>query len=245
MIPQEPNITKPYLWHSDLHSDSIYVDPDDLGKLTSIIDWQSCHAPSLFNNNPHPVFLKLDGFEPENLDLAPSSKLSGLSTENRSAAVGEYAVQDVFIEWRTLVHAKTPALYQAVKYCKTAAHKLINLSNRMYEYGEAHFQSLLVDLKDTCGDLPTVTSDAPFPFSFSEEDIERIKQNADAAMAGADLATAAKKGLGDLWPEKVSVKHEQHDECKAALGNVKGFMLEQLAETDEQREECERHWPFD
>lgn len=245
LIPQAPNIAQPYLWHKDLHGENIYVDPDDPGKLTGIIDWQSCHVSPLFNHNPDPAFLNWDGLEPGILEPAPSAKLSGISHEDRSAAVREYADQNVFIKWRKLMHAENPALYQAVKYRKTAAYELMHLSNRMYEYGEAHFQSLLVDLKDTWRDLPTVASDTPFPFTFSDEDIERTQRNADDAVAGADLATAARKNLGVLWPGKGFVEHERYDECKAALDNVKDLILEQLAETDKEREEYERHWPFD
>jgi hypothetical protein len=155
------------------------------------------------------------------------------------------SVQNVFIGWRKLMHAKNSTLYQAVDFRKTAACGLIHLSNRMYEYGEAHLQSLLGDLKDTWGDLSAVTSDSPFPYSFSKEEIGRIKLDGDAAVAGADLATAAKKNLGGLSPEKGFVEHERYDECKAALDNIKGLILEELAETDEEREEYQPHWPFD
>lgn len=75
-----------------------------------------------------------------------------------------------------------PELYQAVKFRKTTAHGLMFLAHRMFEYGEAHFQSLLVDLKDTWGELPAVASDGVlFPFNFSEADIERVEQDGDDA----------------------------------------------------------------
>ncbi|CAI7652698.1 unnamed protein product [Penicillium palitans] len=71
----------------------------------------------------------------------------------------------------------------------------------MFEYGEAHFLSLLVDLKDTWADFPGVTSDTPLPFDFSEMDIEHIKLDSQ------------------IW--------------------------EQLAETDEEKAEYQRYWPFE
>lgn len=81
------------------------------------------------------------------------------------------------------MHAKNPDLYRAVEFRKTAAYGLIFLAHRTFEYGEAHFQSLLVDLKDTWADLPAVNSDIPFPFDFSGEDFERIKLDSDGAVA--------------------------------------------------------------
>ncbi|OAA69651.1 hypothetical protein ISF_02921 [Cordyceps fumosorosea ARSEF 2679] len=199
----------------------------------------------LFNHNPDPAFLDWDGLEPETVDLAPRPKLTGLSPEERSAAVHEYAIQNVFIGWRKLMRAKNPDLYKVVEFRRTAAYGLLFLAHRMFEYGEAHFQSLLVDLKDTWTDLPAVTSDTPFPFDFSEADIERIKMDSDGAVAGTELAAEIKGKMGDLWPDKGFIEHERYDDCKAALDEVKALILEQLAETNKERAKYERYWPFE
>ncbi|KMU89845.1 hypothetical protein CIHG_07528 [Coccidioides immitis H538.4] len=232
LIPKDTAITRPCLWHNDLHDDNVFVDPHNPEKITGIIDWQSS-------------FLDWDGLEPETLDLAPRPNLSGLSPEEQSAAVHEYTIQNVFIGWRKLMHAKNPDLYKVVEFRRTAAYGLIFLAHRMFEYGEAHFQSLLVDLKDTWTDLPAITSDTPFPFDFSEADFERIKLDSDGAVAGTELVAEVKERMGDLWPDKGFIEQERYDECKAALHKVKGLILEQLAETDEEKAEYERCWPFD
>lgn len=245
LIPKDTAITNPRLWHNDLHDENIFVDPHNPEEITCIIDWQSCHISPLINHNPDPAILDWDGLEPETLDLAPRPNLSGLSAEERAAAVREYTVQNLFIGWRKLMHAKNPDLYRVVEFRKTAAHGLIFLAHRMFEYGEAHFQSLLLDLKDTWPDLPAVTPDVPFPFDFSEADIERIKLDSDGAVAGTELVACVKERMGDLWPDKGFIEHERYDDCKAALDNVKNQILEQLAETDEERAEYERYWPFE
>ncbi|CAP91172.1 Pc13g01030 [Penicillium rubens Wisconsin 54-1255] len=245
LIPKDTAITRSCLWHNDLHDDNVFVDPDNPAKITGIIDWQSCHISPLFNHNPDPAFLSWDGLEPETLDLAPQPKLSGLSPEERSAAVHEYTLQNVFIGWRKLMHAKNPDLYRVVEFRRTAAYGLIFLAHRMFEYGEAHFQSLLVDLKDTWTDLPAISSDTPFPFDFSEADFERIKLDSNGAVAGTDLVAEVKERMGDLWPDKGFIEHERYDDCKAALHEVKGLILEQLAENDQEKAEYERFWPFE
>ncbi|KAJ5477675.1 phosphotransferase enzyme family protein [Penicillium desertorum] len=219
--------------------------PHNSEKITGIIDWQSCHISPLFNHNPDPAFLYWDGLEPETLDLPERLTLSGLSTEERSAAMCEYIVQNVFIGWRKLMHAKNPDLYRVVEFRKTPAYWLIFLAHRMFEYGEAHFLSLLVDLKDTWADLPGVTRDTPFPFDFSEEDLERIRLDSDDAIAGTELASGIKEKMGDLWPDKGFIEYERYDDCKAALDELKGQMLDQLAETDEDKAEYQRHWPIE
>jgi hypothetical protein len=247
LIPKD-TITNPCLWHNDLHDDNIFVDPHNPEKITGIIDWQSCNIAPLFNHSPDPAFLDWDnGLEPETLDLAPKPKLSQLSSpEEKSAALREYTVQNVFIAWRKLMHAKNPDLYRVVEFRKTAAYGLIFLAHRMFEYGEAHFQSLLVDLKDTWADLPAVkTDDIPFPFDFSEADFERIKMDSDGAVAGTELVAEVKETMGDLWPDKGFIEHERYDDCKAALHQVKDQILEQLADTDEEKGEYQQYWPFE
>lgn len=143
------------------------------------------------------------------------------------------------------MHAKNPDLYRVVEFRKTAAYGLIFLAHRMFEYGEAHFQSLLVDLKDTWADLPAVNSDVPLPFGFSEADLERIKLDSDGAVAGTKLIAEVKDLMGDLWPDKAFIEHERYDDCKAALQEVRDQILEQLAETDEERAEYKHYWPFE
>lgn len=245
LIPEENAIINPRLWHDDLHDDNIFVDPDSPETITGIIDWQSCHISPLFNHNPDPAFLDWDGLEPETLDLVPMPKLSELSPEERATAMHEYTVQNVFIGWRKLMYAKNPDLYRVIEFRKTPAYGLIFLAHRMFEYGEAHFQSLLVDLKDSWEALPAVTRDVPFPFDFSKADIERIKLDSDGAVAGTNLLAEVRESLGDLWPDKGFIEHERYDDCKAALEKVKCQILERLAETDEEKAEYRRYWPFD
>ena len=243
-------ITNPYLWHNDLHDENIYVNPHDPGEITDIIHWQACHISPLFNHSPIPAFIAWEdshGPELETLDLAPRPKLSGLSQEEISKAVHEYTIQNVFIGWQKLMHSKNPDMYQVVKFQKSTLYGLIFLAHRIFEYGEAHFQSLLVEMKDTwAAELPTVTSnDVPFPFEFSEADIERIGQDSDGAVAGIELLMEIKETMGDLWPDKGLIEHERYDECKSALNEIKTQAVEQLAETDEEKAEYERQWPFD
>ncbi|KAL3484151.1 hypothetical protein BJX62DRAFT_244210 [Aspergillus germanicus] len=232
IIPTDPAITRPSLWHNDLHDDNIFIDLNNTETITGIIDWQSCHVSPLFNHNVDPAFIDWDGLEPEILDLAPWPNLSGLSPEESSAAIQDYTIQNMFIGWlfigwRKPMHAKNHDLYRVVGFRKTAAYGLIFLAHRIFEYGEAHFQSLVADLEDTWKDLPAIASVRLFPFHFSEAEYERIKEDSDCAVAGTELVVEAKERLGNLWPDKGFIEHERYNECKAALDKIKGLILEQ------------------
>ncbi|CAG7974970.1 unnamed protein product [Penicillium nalgiovense] len=131
LIPKDTSATSPCFWHDDLHGDNIFVDPHNPERTTGNIDWRSCHISPLFNHSPDPAFLDWDGLEPETLDLPERPTLSKLSTEERSAAMREYLVQNVFIGWRKLMHGKNPDLYQLVGFPKTPAYGLIFLAHRI------------------------------------------------------------------------------------------------------------------
>ena len=84
-----------------------------------------------------------------------------------------------------------------------------------------------------------------FEFEFLETDIECIGQDSDGAVAGVELLMEMRETMGDLWPDKGLIEHERYDECKSALNEMKTRAVEQLAETDEEKVEYERHGPFD
>lgn len=245
LLPKDPAISAPRLWHNDLHDDNIFIDPKDPENITAIVDWQSCHLSPLFNHNPDPGFLGWDGLEPETLDLVPKPDLSGLSPEERAAALHSYSTTNVFIGWRMLMQKKNPDLYRAVEFRNTPALGLIFLAHRMFEYGEAIFLTILVDLQHSWAELPAVQPGTPFPFKFSEADVERIKSDGEGAVAGTEVISTAREEMGDLWPDKGLIEHERYDECRAALKEIKKQLLDQLAKSEEEREAYERHWPFE
>ncbi|KAJ5896137.1 uncharacterized protein N7473_005536 [Penicillium subrubescens] len=148
--------------------------PHNPGKITGIIYWQSCHISPLFNHNPDPALLDLNGLEPETLDLVPRPKLSG----------------------------NCPGFHRKNATC--------------------HSHSI-----------------------FSEEELKGIKQDNDGAGAGTELVGEVKERMGDLWPDKGFIEHERYEDCKDALQEVKDMILEQLAETVEEKAEFERYWPFE
>jgi hypothetical protein len=62
-------LTKPALWHPDLHADNIFVDPNEPTEIVSIIDWQAVNISPLFLQVRHPSLVKFEGpitqgFEP-------------------------------------------------------------------------------------------------------------------------------------------------------------------------------------
>ena len=115
---------------------------------------------------------------------------------------------------------------QAVKCQKMPAYRWLFLVHCMFEYSEAHFQLLLLNLNYLWTGLLAITCNVPFPFKFSEADVKRIKLDSDSAVPGTELLVEVKETLGDLWPDKGFIEHEQSDDRKAALHEVKSQILE-------------------
>ncbi|KAF1918902.1 kinase-like domain-containing protein [Ampelomyces quisqualis] len=58
LLPKETDLLAPVLWHRDLHPGNLFVHD---GKISSVIDWQSCWAGPLILRARAPQFLQYNG----------------------------------------------------------------------------------------------------------------------------------------------------------------------------------------
>jgi hypothetical protein len=70
-------------------------------------------------------------------------------------------------------------------------------------------------------------------------------QYMEAAQAGKDVVGRIQQTLGDLFPEQGVVRHDQYDEAKRALGQIKDKVINEFARSEEDRIAWRRAWPFD
>jgi hypothetical protein len=61
LLPTDESIKRSYLWHSDLHAENIYVDPNDPVHITGVINWQSTDILPLFDHSLQLPVLEYDG----------------------------------------------------------------------------------------------------------------------------------------------------------------------------------------
>lgn len=55
IIPEDPELVSPRLWHPDFHAGNIYV--DDQARISSIIDWQGAWTTPVFIGANPPLLL--------------------------------------------------------------------------------------------------------------------------------------------------------------------------------------------
>ena len=58
LLPGDPVVVAPYIWHTDLHAGNIYVDK---GKASSVVDWEGIWAAPLILRARHPRLVDYDG----------------------------------------------------------------------------------------------------------------------------------------------------------------------------------------
>ena len=248
LIPTDATITAGHLWHNDMHDENIFVDPDDVTKITAIIDWQSVDIAPLFDHHPDPAFLAYQTLEHEEAEMPTRPDLTGLSPEESRRISDEYQAKVLFVIWRDLVKRRNPVLQRSISFRNSVVYGLIFTMSRMFEYGEAHFWNLMLELRDSWSTLSAIEESnipIPFPLDFSKEQAEQIQEDYASATNGMRVMEEIRTGMGDMWSEKGVVDPERYEEAMEVLRDYKGALLHNMVQTEEDRAKFDRYWPFD
>ena len=248
LIPSDATITAGHLWHNDLHDENILVDPDDVTKITSIIDWRSVDIAPLSDHHPDPAFLAYQTLELEQAEMPNRPDLTGLSPEESRRITDEYQAKVLFVIWRDLVKRRNPVLQRSISFRNSVAYGLIFTISRIFEYGEAHFWNLLLELRDSWSTLSAVEKSStpiPFPLNLSEEQVEQIQEDYASATNGMRVMEEIKMGMGDMWSEKGVVDPESYQKAIEVLMDYKKALLHNMVQTEKELAEFDRYWPFD
>ncbi|PGH29552.1 hypothetical protein GX50_07694 [[Emmonsia] crescens] len=246
LLPEDPSLTTSHLWHNDLHHENIFVNPDSL-QILGIIDWQSIQIAPLTDHCLDASFLDYEGPDiGTNLERPKlPAEIKSLNGEEKAIALKQYIDKAVMIAWRSLIRDKNPAQHRAIEFQRSASGNLLHLSRRIFELGEAHFRALLLDLRDERANAGP-TSAPRFPFQFSDADVAAMEADVERAELGVRLIKSMEQRLGHLWPDKGIVEHENYDEAKSALRDVKAeFIDKHKAHSGWDTAVFERLWPFD
>lgn len=173
--------------------------------------------------------------------------IKSLQGKEKTAAVNEFLDKAVMIAWRSLVQSKNPEQYRMIKFQQSPSGSLLHLSRRIFELGEAHFCTLLLDLQDEWSENSRSNSSAlRFPLKFSEPETIEIGADMRRADLGIKLMKDIERDLGDLWPEKGVVEHENYEKVKALLKERKeGLIAQYCIHPGWDTSVFEQFWPFD
>ncbi|KAF4963036.1 hypothetical protein F66182_18147 [Fusarium sp. NRRL 66182] len=124
---------------------------------------------------------------------------------------------------------------------------MLLLAQNLFVDGEALYRSYVVDLQKEWESLPEIQArgNPPYPFQFSSDELDVINRDAANAIRGMNLMNDLKTELGDLWPEKGVVRHDQYKDVKKALASAKQRFIGTMDHLDGDRKIRESLWPFD
>ncbi|KAF1832662.1 hypothetical protein BDW02DRAFT_570855 [Decorospora gaudefroyi] len=166
ILPTNTNLSKPTLWHSDLHTDNIFVDPREPTKILTIIDWQAINISPLFLQARHRSLLHFEGPIPQG--LAPISLPDDFDTMTADAqhrAKHLRAAQSLYKLYDILMLQQCPLVARALKFRDTLPAQITGLAGSVFSDGETVLLGMLIRLQDewaTC-----VGSGVPCPLSFT------------------------------------------------------------------------------
>lgn len=248
LLPSDETICKPYLGHTDLHVENIYVDPDTPTRVTGIIDWQSTEIAPLFSLARQPYFLDHGGSSPRGLErpqLPPDFKT--MDEKKQQQVKAAYLNKSLEALYRALVHKQEPRLFRAMQFRETLPFDIMLLAQNLMVDGEATFLSQMVALEKSWNTLPKVSSsnmDNTFPCHFSDERRAGIEADVEGALRGIQAMQGIRDSMGDLFPEQGLVQLEQYDEARQALLQIRDQIAVHFGRSKAEEEVWRRAWPF-
>ncbi len=248
LLPADESISTPSLWHADLHTGNIFVNPNDYTEVVGIIDWQATEVAPLFNQIRQPYFLDHDGPTVHGLERPRRpDNLAELDPAEQEEANTLYVKRSLCSAYRYLLNQKYSRLYRALSFQETPNFGLLLVPRNMLVDGEATFLAQVVDLKKMWDELPGVLAAGgpPFPFCFSDAEKAQIESDVEGALRGMQTMNTVQETLGDLFPELGAVRPERFEETKDALRQVKPQVIDEFAKNEQEKYAWEKAWPFD
>ncbi|KAI7087005.1 hypothetical protein KC356_g4565 [Hortaea werneckii] len=243
--PTEDALRKACLWHCDLHSENVFVNPLKTTEVTAIIDWQSTEIAPLFVQARQPHFMDYEGpqllgterphlpMDYEQLSLAEQARVRSL-----------FYLQSLRALYRTLMQKSAPEIWKSFEFQETPTFDLLLFGRNLLVDGEATYMAHLIELleSDSAGWIHSTKDRAIGSLSCEKEE---IMADAERALRGMDAMQGIRDRLGDLFPERGVVKPEQYELTKDALRQVKEEVVAEFAHTDGEKAVWQASWPFD
>ncbi|KAF1953450.1 hypothetical protein CC80DRAFT_518300 [Byssothecium circinans] len=244
ILPADSSTSSPHLWHGDLHVANIFVDPSEPTKIVSLVDWQSTEIAPLYFHARQPYIIDYDGPPVNGLERPKLlENINEMGPDAKKEAQALFYNQSLCVLYNTLTHLQNPRLYAALQFQQSPNYDLLSLARNLLIDGEMTYLALAADLKSTWHELPGA-KDFPYPLSFTNEEREEIESQLQGAVLGMEAMKGIQEGIGELFPEKGLVRHDQYEEALDATAQMKEQVIEEFARCEQDRKTWEKMWPF-
>ena len=243
LLPKDRTLSKPVLWHSDLHGDNIFVNPSQPTEIFTIIDWQAVNLSPLFLQARHPALIEFegptpDGFQsinlPENFDdLSPEEQLEA---KKLRAAQSLYKLYEI-----ELIH-QCFDIARALRFRGSLSGQITGLSGSIFSDGEPIVQGMLMRLQEEW--LTCVGLSVPCPLSFTMGEKDQQREDEAKWSKGVELMDEFLGQVGAYWGWDGWVNHNNYEVMKERLERCREDFLSRHSVTDKEKRQWMEVWPF-
>jgi hypothetical protein len=248
ILPEEATHAS-VLWHGDLHTQNIFVDPENPTRILGVIDWQSVSASPLFMQVTRPGFLDFNGPIPEELGkISLPDNFDTLSSDEQLEAKALHQAQTLHNLYMVLSYQQNPDAFLAMQQKDSTRHQLTVVPSTILMNYEPYLNNLLRDVIEEWPNIVGMRSDGtplvPCPLHFSAVEIEEQEKNENLWAQGIELMNTFISDTGGFkhWDGRVS--HEDYENTKEQLaGGIERF-LDREARNAEERAAWLKGLPF-
>ncbi|KAF1953419.1 hypothetical protein CC80DRAFT_569370 [Byssothecium circinans] len=244
ILPNDVNLSKPTLWHSDLHSDNIFVDPSQPTRILNIIDWQAVNVSPLFLQARHPSLIEFKGPIPEGFEpIELPDNFDDMSEEAQRQAKNLRAAQSLYKLYEILMLRQCPEIARALHFRGTLPGQITGLASSVFSDGEPILQGMLIRLQDEWATW--VGSFIPCPLSFTPEDRTQQQRLEGSWSEGVELMHEILTEIGAYQGWDGWVNHNDYPVYMERLARCRENFLNRYAKTEEERSQWIQAWPFE
>ena len=237
------------MWHSDLHTNNIFVDPENPTEIVGIIDWQSVHLSPFFLQARHPTLIEFNGPIPEGFDHIKLPKnFEELNADEQREAKLLRSAQSLYKLYEVELRQHNEKIFRALQYRETLPCKITALAGSIFSDGEPILNGMLMAVKSEWPNIVHSSPDnghsIPCPLVFSAREKALQSEHEAQWIKGVELMEDILQQLGAYrgWDGWVNLAN--YELMKANVERSLENFLDREAESDTQRAELIRVWPF-
>lgn len=246
--PKDPVLSNGVLWHTDLHSNNIFVNENDPTEITAIIDWQAVHIAPLFAQARHPTFLEFEGEIPEGYDASAinlPSDFNELNEHDQKAARRLRGAQMLWKLYEIELACQCDDVNRAIRFGEGLLGRLPAFAGNVFSDGELLVEDLLIRLEQEWSKVVEDPTVEPCPIHFTDGDKITHEKHFALWAQGIELMTDFLQKMGGSRGWDGWVNHEQYEAGKTNMEHFRHMFLEHHASTEAERRKWVEVWPFE
>ncbi|KAH7356523.1 phosphotransferase enzyme family protein [Rhexocercosporidium sp. MPI-PUGE-AT-0058] len=249
VLPEKEATLVSVLWHGDLHTQNIFVDPENPSRILGIIDWESISASPLFMQVTRPAFLDFNGPIPEELSKVNlPQNFDTLCPEDQREAKALHQAQTLHNLYMVRCYQQNPEAFLAMQQKDSLRHQVTVVPSTIIMDYEPYLNQLLRDVEKEWPKIVGLGSDGnplvPCPLHFSTDVIKQQGKDEESWARGVELMNTFISDVGGFkhWDGRVS--NDEYETLKAQLASGIEQFLDREARNGEERAAWLKALPF-